>query len=404
MDEEQLKPETIYILGAGFSYAANVPLQREILGGIRALRLMDLPPVLSEGFLDAQNKIFDFIGRVFETAEDPRLEDVFTLIDQSIQRKNHCLGYNWQDLQVIRSALFGAVVLLLHTKEDLMASSEKDLYDAVAAVLIERRVAGGQEAHPFSVVSLNWDCVLENAIYRCLDPNGLTEVDIDYCCYTTPLQGPDGKKANHVPSILQKARGLYNIKLMKLHGSINCVICPNCNRLYAGLHAPREWMEEYLANKICPRCARIAPYSWQGKGDSPILEPLLISPTFLKELDNTHIQMIWHNAYVDLCEAQKLVFIGYSLPEADYHLRTLLKRAIRRDAEITIVLTKGDNPAADCPAHIRDKYAVTRYRAFFGSEPRITVRCNGMRDYFQHDIEARTVAQRLASVKGMLHR
>ena len=401
-DEEELRPETVYVLGAGFSCDAGVPLQPDILSGIRKLGLLDLPRVLSEEFVDAQNKIFDFIGRIFETAPDPRLEDVFTLIDQSIQRKNHCLGYNWQDLEVVRSALLDAIVLLFHAKQDLMASADRDFYDSVAAFLIEQRIAAGQESHPFSIISLNWDCILENAIYRCLDQYGITEVDVDYCCYTTPLQGPQGQKAKHVPSVQQKAKGLYNIKLMKLHGSINCVICPNCNRLYVGLHAPSEWMEEYLLNKICPRCARTAPHSQEGKRQGPILEPLLISPTFLKELSNTHIQMVWDNAYVDLCEAQRVIFIGYSLPEADYHLRTLLKRAIRHDAQITAVLTERDAPLSDCPAHIRDKYAASRYRAFFGSEPRVTVRSDGMKGYFRRDIEAKTLADRLANIRNLL--
>jgi len=401
-DEEQLKPETVYVLGAGSSYDAGVPLQSEILQRIKDLDPLSAPSVLTDAFAECQGRSIAFINRIFERVPNPRLEDIFTLIDQSIQHKNYCVGYNWQEVEVIRRALLSAIVHLFHINESRTPPAKNGLYRKIAAFLIEERVEAGQQNHPFSIISLNWDCVLENAIYWCLDEHEIGNVDVDYCCYTTPLQGPGGQEAKHVPSLQQKAVGLYNIKLMKLHGSINCVVCPNCNRLYAGLHAPAEWMEEYLVNKICPRCARVVPYSQDGRQGGPILEPLLITPTFLKELGDTHIQMVWHNAYVDLCEAKKVIFIGYSLPEADYHLRTLLKRAIRHDAEITAVLTERDNPPADCPAHIRDKYAASRYRAFFGSEPRITVRSDGMRGYFHRDLDAKNWTDRLTNVKDMI--
>ena len=402
MGEERLKPETVYVLGAGFSYEAGVPLQSQILERIRDLDPLSAPSLLSEIFAECQGRSIAFISRIFEQVPNPRLEDIFTLIDQSVQHRNYCVGYNWQEIEVIRRALLNAIVHLFHSGESAIPPDKNKLYKEIAAFLIERRVKAGQKNHPFSVISLNWDCLLENAIYWCLDQYAITGVDVDYCCYTTPLQGLHGEKTEHVPSIQQKAVGLYNLKVMKLHGSINCVICPNCNRLYAGLHAPIEWMEEYLANKTCPRCSKVMSLSPEGDAIGPILEPLLISPTFLKELNNTHIQMIWHNAYVDLCEAKEVVFIGYSLPEADYHLRTLLKRAIRRGTKITTVLIDQDNPTAGCPPHIKDKYAASRYRAFFGSEPTITIRPDGTSGYFRSQIGARTYENRLESVRQML--
>lgn len=40
------------------------------------------------------------------------------------------------------------------------------------------------------------------------------------------------------------------------------------------------------------------------------------TPTFVKRFDNPHLQMTWHNAFIELVEADKVVFIGYSLPGA----------------------------------------------------------------------------------------
>ena len=391
-DHTQLAPEIVYVLGAGFSYDAGVPIQSEILSGIRRFQLLDLPASLSSNFLTAQTEISSFIERIFERVPNPRLEDVFTLIDQSIQRRNFCIGYSWQQLEVVRSALLNAIVLLFHAREEQVPAAAQDLYHETAAYLVEERLKAGQQNHPFSIVSLNWDCVLENAIYWCLDQCEGRKADIDYCCYTTPLEGT----TRHTPSIYQKAIGLYNIKFMKPHGSVNCVLCPNCNRLYSGLGATRKSLEKYVAGKVCPRCRRIIMQAETEGPKEPILEPLIISPTFLKEFDNAHIQMIWHNAYVDLCEARKIVFIGYSLPEADYHLRTLLKRAIRPDAQITVVLIEKDKPPQQCEAHVRQKYAASHYTAFFGQEPRVKFEFGGVQAYFRPFLEDKTLSDRIA--------
>ena len=178
--------------------------------------------------------------------------------------------------------------------------------------------------------------------------------------------------------------------------------CPNCNRLYTGLGATRELFDEYIAGKICPRCYRVRDVAGSTALNEPILEPLIISPTFIKEFNNAHIQMIWHNAYIDLCEAKKVVFIGYSLPEADYHLRTLLKRAIRKDAELIVVLTKKDKPPVHCDKNIREKYAESRYRAFFGSGTQIKFKFGGVKSYFQDIVESEPIDRRIRCLCRLL--
>ncbi len=398
MNPTELRPETVYILGAGFSYDAGVPLQSEILQHIKDLDLLSAPSVFSEMFAESRGKIISFVNKIFEEVPSPRLEDVFTLIDQNIQRRSYCVGYKWQDLETVRSALLNAIVLLFHTHELQVPPDVQEFYRSVAGYFVEERINAGQKEHPFSIISLNWDCVLENAIYWFLDQCGGSKVDIDYCCYTTPLEGT----TRHTPSINQKAVGLFNTKFIKLHGSVNCVLCPNCNRLYTGLGAPRELVEEYIAGKICPRCCSVMGADGSMELSGPALEPLIVTPTFIKEFNNAHIQMIWHNAYIDLCEAKKVVFVGYSLPEADYHLRTLLKRAIRKDAELKVVLIKKDKPPAHCDKNIREKYAASRYRAFFGSGTQIKFEFGGVKSYFREVVESERLGQRIKCLRRLL--
>jgi hypothetical protein len=70
----------------------------------------------------------------------------------------------------------------------------------------------------------------------------------------------------------------------------------------------------------------------------------LITPTFIKDLNSLQLKGIWHNAELDLSSANEIIFIGYSLPDADFELRYLLKKNIREDAKIKVILHKTDSP------------------------------------------------------------
>jgi len=61
-------------------------------------------------------------------------------------------------------------------------------------------------------------------------------------------------------------------------------------------------------------------------------------PTFLKDLSNFQVKLIWQNAGVELMEARRLVFVGYSLPSADFEFRQLLSRMVHKDTKIEVFL------------------------------------------------------------------
>lgn len=88
------------------------------------------------------------------------------------------------------------------------------------------------------------------------------------------------------------------------------------------------------------------------------LQSNLLLPTYLKNLSNIQIKLVWQNAAIELSEATRIVFIGYSLPAADFEIRQLLARMIRPDAEIQVVLYP-NTPNVEAEAE--------RYRNFFGS-------------------------------------
>ena len=380
--------KTVYVLGAGFSRDANVPLQNEIL-----LQILDR---LAAGEI-ADPSLRHILNCLSSSGAVPNLGDVFTLFDQALAEEQCSLGLTWPDLAKARRALMDEVLTVIHQATQAAKEEALDFYQSLAAALLTRRIRAGQQADPFSVVSLNWDCLLENAIYSCLKRAGaLRQVDVDYCCYTTPLSSG----CPHTPSVLQKARGIFNVKVLKLHGSANWLLCAGCAQLFTGLGAEDEHWDQYVWPQFCPFCQGVAS-SEPGATEAPRLEPFFVTPTFLKVFENPHIRMVWHNAYMELVEATRVVFVGYSLPEADYHLRALLRRAIRPSTAVVAVLVGRDEVAADTPLHLRCSLPAERYRAFFGAD-RVTVDLRGAQGFFEAELALGPLSETLRALGQLL--
>lgn len=83
---------------------------------------------------------------------------------------------------------------------------------------------------PISIISFNWDLLLDDALYKSLeedcdkkgdyDPFGV----VDYCCYISSLEQGNSRIRSGLWSL--GCRG-YNVKLLKIHGSMNWLQCPS---------------------------------------------------------------------------------------------------------------------------------------------------------------------------------
>lgn len=70
----------------------------------------------------------------------------------------------------------------------------------------------------------------------------------------------------------------------------------------------------FIKNINCRHCDK----NFEEETNNHKLISNLIMPTFIKDLSNPQYKIIWQNAGVEISEADKLVFIGYSLPSADF--------------------------------------------------------------------------------------
>jgi hypothetical protein len=367
----QQPDKDVYIFGAGFSREAKLPLQPEILPSVFARRQ------------STRDKLFRILDTAFSSGPDTALEDVFTLFDLVISGRQYCVGFHWTDVEAARRDLIREMMFVFHDALKEIPVRERCFYDGIAAYLLEKRLSSGHAPDTLAVISLNWDSLFEESVYRVLNESkGLRKADVDFCCYTNRLSS----KCAHTNSLVQKSLKIFNLKLLKLHGSISWLLCPNCNRLFVELGGTELDESKCLFPEVCDACRLVC--SRRGAADSypaPLLEPFIITPTFRKEFLNPHVQMIWYNAHINLAEADRIVFVGYSLPDADYHIRALLKRSVSKSTAIDLVLPPGESGSLQMDRKDRTQTVLGRYELFFGKD-RVKAHFSGVKGYFRSKI------------------
>jgi NAD-dependent SIR2 family protein deacetylase len=272
----------VYFFGAGASAAEGAPATRDFFA--RAWQL------LAPDFDQPIRAVWRFLESTFRVeltgpgsfAFLPTVDEVISLVDWSLH-VNQGLGFAYDPPR------------LYQVRRDL----EHLLCATLGAALEERRSPGGgpharfvqalltqRPAGSFALVSLNYDTLLDEALAEAgAGPNyGLRDLDL------APGQGP---------------------LLAKLHGSLNWGLCPACGRIVAGARQRRRSVPA-----VCTRCG------------NDRLRSLIISPTLVKSYESAHLQHVWDLALECIQRAERLIFVGYSLPPADIAIYQLIRRGL----------------------------------------------------------------------------
>ena len=105
-----------------------------------------------------------------------------------------------------------------------------------------------------------------------------------------------------------------------------------------------------------------------------VLQPQAHSKLLIGMVDD-----LLKEAGIELSEAKKVVFIGYSLPQADFEMRQLLSRMIRKNAEIEVV-----DYGIETDQRIAE--TIKRYNTFFGvRKPKFYLK--GAKDYIENHLD-----------------
>jgi hypothetical protein len=76
------------------------------------------------------------------------------------------------------------------------------------------------------------------------------------------------------------------------------------------------------------------------KNCDSIYSPIIVPPTFYKDLSRVFLNEVWNKTENELLEAEHIIFCGYSFPDADIHIKYLLKRVQKnRRAGIPVKFT-----------------------------------------------------------------
>lgn len=147
------KTKSVYILGAGFSCPAKVPVQTQLLKEVFAYT----PTFTEAEFSTARNSVEQFITTLFESKDQVTLEDLFTILDRSVVAKERFQNYKWSDLYDIREQLVYAILHIIERRLANISPKTKNIYCTFAKHLIDKRVAARRTNDELAIISSNWD-------------------------------------------------------------------------------------------------------------------------------------------------------------------------------------------------------------------------------------------------------
>ncbi len=310
--DRNLPLSTTFVLGAGFSKCADLPLQNEFSSLLVSEEFnTDIDKAITQAIKEFLQDVFGWR----EGLELPSLEDVFTCVDLSAGTGHHLgIKYTPKVLRAVRRMAIYRIFSVLDRRFSYSKDIEKVLMSSCKPIDAEYRC---------SFVVLNWDIVLEKHLMR-VNP----DVTIDYCCPCYDWDNP------HTPP---KQAG---IPVCKMHGSSNWVYCDNCKSLFfhlseklshrtkAGLiKSDFRLFNEKFTDRQFDAALGISPSERECKFCRNMVSSHIATFSYRKSFRTPAYSSIWYHAEKLLADSDHWVFIGYSLPEADYELKHLLKAA-----------------------------------------------------------------------------
>ena len=308
---ESHRGNVVFVFGAGASKAEGAPTSDELLlKSLTALRE-------NEKVRDVIDFLKDFFFVDVHGLEQmglPKFEEILTMIDIALLRQDDLSReWNYNKLAEIRNDLIYCIAKILdktlRTGGSLHRKFVKNLFGD-----------SERSCNNTAFINLNYDILLDNALID-LYPSKDWDVDyeIDFRNFVEAIRRTpeEREEFTQIPDRWHRPRKDRALRLLKPHGSLNWLYCPNCNTVKITKKEKgvlRIWTEF----KTCEL------------DDSP-QRPLIVPPTWQKVHENSHLVRIWLRAAEVLRMANIVFFIGYSLPDSDTMLKYLFKKFLYHD-------------------------------------------------------------------------
>lgn len=323
----------VFVLGAGATKAVirSAPLNDDLLHMVFELqsgnsRIATLTDFICNFYFGSTRDCTNV-----DTQQLPPIEDVLSQLDYCLaEQRPLSARYSLDKLRELRENLLFALFKVLEAK----LRRDSNLMWQFIMKLTREDV----------IVSLNYDLVVDNAI---VSTGGRVS-------YGIPVRKIHRFNNWNIPS------PEWDHTILKPHGSLNWLYCPRCQAVdvYEGEKRALAIFDDSSVDRVCWKCG--VRY-----------DPIVITPTFLKSYRNNLITQIWQATEAALCDAEQIVFVGYSLPDADIMLRTMFSRAWyinqeRHGPNCTVTVVDKSSSPADASA-LRQKYErLFRSISYFG--------------------------------------
>lgn len=319
----RMKDKTVFIFGAGASKADGLPTQAELLKEYFLADFTDDYSTLLRGYFR------DFFGIKDNDIRDPgtkwpTFEEALAMVEIAMD-KEQSFGatYTTTQLHKIKEGL----VISMGRAIESCPTKPKTIHKRFIGKLFRM---GHYREQEYAFVSFNYDILLDNALMELLDKKiycdyGLTFANAspDYISDAFPRWVPPGGK---------------RVLILKPHGSLNWVQCPACDSLAILGDSKSQIFKTGVIHTVesCPR-------------DNAAMQFVIEPPSYFKKYKNYNLQTVWKRFHNVLAASTKIVFIGYSMPDADVMIKYAIKQAcFGRDRRIIVI---------DPDERVRDQYA-----------------------------------------------
>lgn len=306
----------VFLLGAGFSKAADFPLANELVSFIQN----HLKASMDTRDIGFRNELSDFLNGIHPSLFS-NVEHLLTHIDLALL--NNSVGIfthfaSTKDLRLFRMNLSGVLVRAFDNSHFKLTKNfpQRSYFFKFCEQLKEGD----------SVITFNYDLIVEQGLWlqrkwTYLDGYGF---DKDINDFQAPFGGT-------YPADLP-TKSL--IKIYKLHGSLGWIYDDlNGQIIYVG-------MPNYFDGRLlfCEKNLQAA----KAKRDEGTT---FIEPSYIKQFNCKPILDIWEKAFAVMQQSRELIVIGYSLPEADSAAQTFLASGVR-SSQITSITVVDNSPSS----------------------------------------------------------
>ena len=342
---------TAIFLGAGAAAAEGAPLQAGLFRRyFENLRASDpqLHHAMDKELATFFRLMFDIDVHHNDLArvEFPTFEEALGVLDLAVAR-----GEGLRDFDLVNMAgNSGRILAIRIYLVILLAKAIKDCLDESSGsdhlhLQMVENLKSASLLEEVIFITTNYDLLLDNAIIKHSHQKYDDPAPINYAIHFA--------NNGDWPPPSPRATEVY-----KIHGSLNWLYCSSCNTIrYTPLEKGIVRLYNGDPDCACPEC-------------ESVFEPLIIPPTFFKSMGNVFLTRIWHAAEQALRGVDQVIFCGYSFPDADLHIKYLLKRAQRRRS-VGALKFKVINHYCMKPSS-ESQLEESRFRRFLGQQVKYT--------------------------------